>query len=290
MPRMLWPSMRRAMKKSKIKLSANVLAPDAQAVPGMLACTGPLEEVFPRLRSMGYEGVELITVDPITLDLAALDRLLAAWNLEMVAVNTGRLCGQMGLTLADPDPEIRREALSRTKEVMDFASHWGAPINMGILRGRFREGVPHEDTMAWMVDGLKELCGYGAARNVPIAIETVCFMQSNTVNTLAQAEELIRRVDSPLLGVMYDIFQMYLEERDLCLTVKEHISRCLHVHFADSNRLAPGRGAIDWGRLLAALRDAGYQGPASIELRPEPDQFTAARQAAETLLPHLAEW
>ena len=268
-------------------LCANVLTPETAVVQDMLAYCGSLPEVLPRLREMGYRGVELITVDPKTLDPVRLDGLLSANDMKVVAINTGRLCGELGMTISNPDPVARERALMRTREVIDFAAYWAIPINMGILRGAYLSGVSREETYRLTVEALGSLCEYAAPCKVDIAIETVCFMQCNFLNTLAESRALIQDVGSPALGVMYDLFQMYIEERDIYQAIAEFMPLCRHVHFADSNRRAPGEGAMDYPKLVSSLKEAGYSGPVSVEIRPLPDQDAAARAAAEYVLPLL---
>jgi sugar phosphate isomerase/epimerase len=38
-----------------------------------------------------------------------------------------------------------------------------------------------------------------------------------------------------------------------------------HIHFNDPNRRGPGEGELEFGPILAALRDGGYDGNAAIE-------------------------
>jgi len=60
-----------------------------------------------------------------------------------------------------------------------------------------------------------------------------------------------------------------------------------YIHFADSNRLAPGQGHLDFDDVFQGLEKAGFDGWASIEIFPKPDPDTAAKQAAEFILPRL---
>ena len=63
-----------------------------------------------------------------------------------------------------------------------------------------------------------------------------------------------------------------------------------YVHLADSNRLAPGRGHLDFTDVFRGLRQGGFDGWASIEILPRPDPDTAARQAAEAVTPMIEEY
>jgi sugar phosphate isomerase/epimerase len=60
-------------------------------------------------------------------------------------------------------------------------------------------------------------------------------------------------------------------------------NRLWHVHIADSNRQYPGSGHIPYGPIFATLRQMGYQGYISAELRPLPDPDTAAQKTIEFL-------
>lgn len=268
-------------------LAANVTTPEVQLVPGMLAYTGDLEQIFSNLHQNGYTGVEFITTDPACMDLPELEQLLKRYALEPVGVNTGRLCGGLGLTLSSPDPEIRLAAAQRTREVIDFAAHWGLPVNVGILRGKFLPDIPRQQTYAWTVDALRQLGEYSAASGVTLVLETVHQGMTNFLNTLDEAAQLIRDVNGRGIGVMYDVYQMDIEEPDLYDSISRYISLCRHVHLSDRERKVPGDNGLDFPGILAAIHAAGYHGAYSIEIAMEPDQQTAHRRAAEYLLPLL---
>lgn len=274
---------------NKTLLANNILTPEVRRVPNMMAYAADLEPSLKRLHAYGYTGVEWITTDPKTLDLAALDTLLKKYELQPVAVNTGRLCGELHLTLSDPDPAVRAGCIARAKEVLRFAEHWNVPINVGVLHGNYRDDVPREKTYRWTVEALQELCDFAGHRPKSILIETVCYFYSNFLNTLDEAMALIRDVASPAMGVMYDFVQMQIEERDALASARQWIDHCGHVHLAELSRRAPGCGSMDFSSIVKTLRSAGYRGAYSVELLPRPDQDTAAKQAADFLLPLLRE-
>lgn len=268
-------------------LCANVLTHEVPEIPEMWAYTGPLHDVMPRLRDLGYTGLEFITTDPKTLEPSEIDGMMKTYGMRPVGVNTGRLCGELGLTLTNPLRREREAAIRRTMEVIDFAANWGILVNIGILRGRYLDDVPHKKTYHFAVESLRRLCDYAAQRNVPMAIETVCFFQTNFIYTLDEAAALIKDVGSDNLGVMYDLFQMYLEEKDVCEAIIRHMPLCRHVHVADSNRRAPGEGGMDIPRFMRTLKAVGYDGAVSVEIRPLPDQDAAHKAAADFMLPLL---
>jgi len=67
---------------------------------------------------------------------------------------------------------------------------------------------------------------------------------------------------------------------DSIIQAKDYIT---HVHFADSNRWAPGCGHLDFTIIVQTLKKIGYQGYVSAEILPFPDPDNCARLTAETL-------
>jgi len=76
---------------------------------------------------------------------------------------------------------------------------------------------------------------------------------------------------------------MNIEEPCIEASIRAAGDRIFHFHVADSNRWHPGAGHLDFGSILRALRDTGYNGYVSGEFMPMPDADTGARRAIEYL-------
>jgi len=88
----------------------------------------------------------------------------------------------------------------------------------------------------------------------------------------------VRRVGSPNIKVLLDVFHMNIEELSIAAAIRTTGDKLGHLHIADSNRLAPGMGHVDFAEIAAALSDIGYQGWVSGEHLSLPDSFAAAKQ------------
>jgi sugar phosphate isomerase/epimerase len=84
-------------------------------------------------------------------------------------------------------------------------------------------------------------------------------------------------------GLLLDTFHMNIEEADITGSIRAGGDRIFHFHVADSNRLPPGAGHLDFKAILSALKATGYQGWVSGEFLPKPDAVTSARQAITCL-------
>ncbi len=78
---------------------------------------------------------------------------------------------------------------------------------------------------------------------------------------------------------------MNIEEKDMAGSLMEGGCLLWHVHFADSNRYAPGMGHLNFREFTAVLKGMGYNGYVSAEIIPVPDSLSSAKAWIETLRP-----
>lgn len=82
---------------------------------------------------------------------------------------------------------------------------------------------------------------------------------------------------------MPDIFHMNVEDVSITGELVRFADLISYIHFADSNRLAPGWGHLDFGSIVKALNDVNYNGWVSVEILPKPDPDSAAKKSIEYL-------
>lgn len=189
-----------------MKLCYQVATPDVAIADSVTAYQGSLEKSFGDLGRLGYDGVELMTLNPGKLDWNEVKETAEKNGLSVILVCTGEIFGQLGLSYTNPREEIRKEAIRRSREIIDFAGFLGANINIGRVRGQYCGELSREETENLAVEAFRELADYGAPRNVNIALETVTIMQTNFINTLAEGAAMVDRVDRPNFRLMMDIF------------------------------------------------------------------------------------
>jgi len=95
--------------------------------------------------------------------------------------------------------------------------------------------------------------------------------------------ELCRRVDSPAVKLLYDIYHMQVMEGDIIRTIRRHASAIAHYHTAGN----PGRGQPDgtqeiyYPAVYRAIAETGYAGFVSHEFLPPGDPLGALKLAFE---------
>lgn len=267
-----------------------IATPDVALASDVTALQGDLEQNFRLLSEIGYDGVEFMTIDPKKLNLPEIKALSEKYSLPIVLVCTGEVYGQLKLSFTDQDGVVQRKAIEKVKEIIEFASYFGANINIGRVRGFSDENDP-ESSLKLAVGALKELCDYAAPRGVNVLIEHIEKLETNFINTVTESCELVDLIKRENFRIMIDVFAMYHEEKDIYEIIKRYSPKYnLHVHLSDSDRYYPGHRDMDFDRIIKTFREAGFDGPFVEEVLQLPDQETAARKCFEHIQPILEKY
>ena len=263
---------------------ALAVAPENALPSAFVVFRDRLEVSLEKAAGLGYDGVELALLSRDQVDVPSINRLLKASGLEIPMVSTGQIFADTGVSFTDPDPAKRQKALDEFLGLMEVASELGAMINIGRLRGMLRDGESSEDLFdAGMDIALRR----AEELDVTIALEPVNRYEINFLNSCAQCAEVIDHLGSSRLKMMPDVFHMNIEDPSIEGSLREHASKIAYVHFADSNRWAPGRGHLDFASITDTLYSVDYPGWISAEILPHPDPDTAAAEAVNHLRNYL---
>jgi D-psicose/D-tagatose/L-ribulose 3-epimerase len=236
--------------------------------------------LFHRMRSLGFDFVELLVPEPGELDLAEARRALDDAGLKVV------LAARVNLqrNLASDDPAAHRAGIDYLRYAVDCAASLGAAVVGGPLTGNplvfaGRPPAPVEETeraarKERCVTGLKLAGDHAAAAGVSLAVEPLNRFESDVLCTTAQAIELLDAVDHPSVGLMLDTFHMHMEEASIAEAIRLAGARMIHFQANENHRGFLGTGSTDWVELCRALHDIGYRGPISLEpFRRNDDRF-----------------
>lgn len=274
---------------SSIKLGYVVATPDLRRDESITAYQGDTEAAFRRLHDLGYDGAELMIRDPDRLERAWFERLSTRYGIEVPALCTGEVFGQDHLSFMDPDEAVREQAVRRMRKIIDFASVFGAQVNIGRLRGQLHPDIPRERSLSWMYTALEMVADHAAPHGVTLTIEPVPRVEWNNIFTNRDGIEVVKKVGRANLRLMADVYAMNIEERSIAESFQEAQAYLAHIHISDSNRLAPGGGNMDFSRIAEAIRAIDYRGYVSAELIQYPDQDEAMETTIRVLKPLLRE-
>lgn len=241
-----------------------------------VAYKGEIEENISKIKSLGYDGVELAVRNPELLDVEYISSLTSTLCLPVPAIGTGQAYGEEGLSFTNPNPDIRRQAIDRIKSHIQFADRLNAVVIIGLIRGKTESEINISESQNYLIEALKECAGENS--NVNLAIEPINRYETNLVNTVESGLDLIEKTGMDNVGLLLDTFHMNIEEPSIIESIKNADDRIFHFHIADSNRWYPGAGHIDFKIILDTLDSIGYKKFVSAEIIPHPDPDTAAEK------------
>lgn len=226
------------------------------------------EEHYPiieKLKATGYDGVEVpvFTGDPEHYE--KLGRFIKSLGL---GVTTAGVMPGGGKSCVSADPNERAAALAHLKWMIDCASALGAELAAGPFHqplGEFTGSGPTLAENARVAEVHKLAAQYAGKSGIRLSVEPLNRFECYFLNTAAQAAALVKAVDEPNYGYLYDTFHFNIEENSLVEVIPATIGQINHVHISENNRGAPGTGHIAFQPVFAALKAAGYDGWMTVE-------------------------
>ena len=197
------------------------------------------------------------------------------------------------------NPRYHDEVIARTKARIDACADAGFPNVIAFTGYRWRDAedpksgaIPRDEGAANCVKGFKKLVGYAEKKRV-----TICLEHLNTRDNshpmkghpgyqgddLDYVAEIIRKVGSPRVRLLFDIYHVQVMHGDLIRRIEQTKDIIGHVHTAG----CPGRGELDdrqeikYPPVLRKLVEVGYQGYVGQEFIPTRKPLDGLRQAVK---------
>ena len=265
------------MTKRTIK-SAVTIALVSEIKTGPWIYWDDLDKSMSKAAALGFDAIELFTPSGNAIDDQLLTQLLKTHSLELAAVGTGAGKVIHGLTLTDPNPAIREEAISFISDMIVFGAQFNAPAIIGSMQGNVVNGIEREQSVAWLAEGLRILEKIAFEQGVFLIYEPLNRYETNMFNTLGAGVEFIQQKNLTNVKLLADLFHMNIEEVDSAKSILTHGNHIGHVHFADSNRRPIGNGQTNMTNIANALKEINYAGYVSAEAFPWPTPDDAAQQ------------
>lgn len=262
-------------------------------------------EATRRVAALGYTGIEIMADVPhawpaflpdeqkqgIRDALAKNHLAIANVNAFMMnAINDARQ-RYWHPSWIEPDVHYRQVRIDHTRRALTLARELGAPCITTEPGGPVERGSSWSQALRLFVEMLKPVAEHAEKEGVLLLVEPEPDL---LIEKAEQFEEFMKHIDSPAIGLNFDIGHFYCVGDDPAPTVHRLARWIRHVHLEDiaatrvHHHLVPGEGAIDFLPVLKALKAVGYPGWVTIELYPyvdDPD--AAARTARERILPLL---
>ncbi len=236
----------------------------------------PLERQCELAAQFGYDGLEIA---PFTLaetpdridhaEAARIRKVVESFGLVVTGLHW-LLVKPSGLSLTDPSAAVRTRTLDVVSRLVSLCAELGGTV---LVHGSPKQrqvaaGETHAVARARLRDFLADAARLAEAHGVVYCLEPLSAKETELVNTVAQAAEIIREVDSPALRTMIDCSAAGQSE---AVSLPELIDFWMptgligHVQVNDPNRRGPGQGEMRFAPIFAALERNGYDGTVAVE-------------------------
>ncbi|MGI9456296.1 MAG: sugar phosphate isomerase/epimerase family protein, partial [Aeoliella sp.] len=217
-----------------------------------------------KLKSMGYDGVELPMFGPDDAKFARLGKQLNDLGLGRTAV-TVRTEEDNPIS---SDASIRSKGVDATKAVLDSCASAGAELLVGPFHsalGTFSGAGPTDDEWKWGVESMRAVAEHAEKVGVTLAVECLNRFETYLLNTHADAARFASEVNHPNCMIMYDTFHANIEEKSVRQAIGASADLLAHVHISENDRSTPGSGGVSWDETFDALHAAKYDGWLTVE-------------------------
>jgi D-psicose/D-tagatose/L-ribulose 3-epimerase len=185
------------------------------------------------------------------------------------------VCTCLGLN--DFNPAIRNYHIERAKNVVELAAAFPTVKNLCFVPGEYMfQQKLLQPSLEWglVVEATRQVGKHAADRGLELAIELLPF-EFAFVKSLDTMERFLDEIGLENVKATIDVSHMWLM-RISPEEIARLRGRIAHVHISDCDGvnhgdLPPGRGNTPIDHYLAAIRDAGFAGTASVELEFPPD-------------------
>jgi hydroxypyruvate isomerase len=167
---------------------------------------------------------------------------------------------------------IERAAAAKVPNVITFSGN--------------RRGMPDDQAKDNCVAGLNRVKKMAEDSNVTICLELLNSKVDHKdyqCDHTAWGVDVIKRIDSPKVKLLYDIYHMQIMEGDIIRTIRDNIQYIAHFHTGG----VPGRHELDdtqelqWRTVTKAIADLNFQGYMAHEFVPTRDPMTSLGEAVK---------
>jgi sugar phosphate isomerase/epimerase len=265
-----------------------------------------IEDAIEKIAGLGYKGIEILADVPHAWPAGLLEerkesirKCLEKHRLTISNVNAFMMNAvadprqpywHPGWT--DPDPHYRAIRREHTKRALKLAQELGAPCITTEPGGRLTSEQTWQQAAETFYDELMPCVEVAENLRVKLLIEPEPDL---LIENFGQYLEFMTRIDSPWVGLNFDIGHAFCVKQDPQDWVIRMAPHTRHYHIEDiaatrvHRHLIPGTGAIDFAATLRAIAATGYDGWLTVELYPyidNPDD--AAREAHRYLTAMMA--
>ena len=230
----------------------------------------PFAERIKKVSRLGFKAIEFWLWDE--KDIGQIAKLTKELNIEINDIVINSPDGSIGGSLTKA--EDKDKYLERLKATIDIAHRLNCK-KLITCSGNEIPGISKENQLSNVIETLEEASQIAAKEDIVLLLEPLnsrvdhqgCFLTSSKMGF-----DIIKKVNSSNLKLLYDIYHMQIMEGNVLDTIKENISLIGHFHLAG----VPGRhelndGELNYPFIVKKIEELGYKGYFGLEYFPTLD-------------------
>ncbi len=149
---------------------------------------------------------------------------------------------------------------------IDAARILGSKVTIGLMRGLGSAASMDKD-LKDLKEAMLPLIDYADKKGVTLCLEAINRYETALLNSAESTVDFIaNELGNPdCVGILWDLFHANIEDIGFERSIKAMGKKLQHLHLADSNRMFPGYGHMDFNAILKAVKDSGYTEYCSFE-------------------------
>jgi D-psicose/D-tagatose/L-ribulose 3-epimerase len=233
----------------------------------------PFERQCELAAKLGYAGLELapFTLGDETYRMPAAERAAVRRTCADAGVAISGLhwllVAPKGLSITTADRAVWDRTVDVMRRLVELCADLGGDY---LVHGSpaQRQTGGDADAKARAETAWAAIAEDARTAGVTYCIEPLAKRETDFVNTVAEAAEILERIGNPALRTMIDTSAAALAEAEPVAALVERwmpSGLIAHVQLNDSNRRGPGQGNDRFAPVLAALKRTGYTGWLAME-------------------------
>ncbi len=219
-----------------------------------------LDDLCKEAVRIGLKGIDLVTPDQYSVvqQHGLVPSMTSGSKPNTIPIGLNRLENHNAV-LESLKNDITQAAAAKVPNVITFSGNRG--------------GMPDGEGLENCAIALNKIKSYAEEKNVTVNLELLNSKVNHKdymADHSAWGVELMKRVNSPRVKLLFDIYHMQIMEGDLIRTIRENLDFIGHFHTGGN----PGRHELDdtqevnWRGVAKAIADTGYTGFFSHEFVP----------------------
>jgi hydroxypyruvate isomerase len=230
----------------------------------------PVPDTLALLSRLGFHGYEMFEWRDAKM-LEAFLQVKDKYPLtcECIVGNKGVTAPRCGVV----NPRERDEFVREMTIATEMAKRVRSP-QLVTLTGNELGGMPRSEQKTNAIAALRAIAPVLEKNGITAVVEILNTYVDHSgyfLYYVRDGAELIDRVGSPNVKLLFDIYHVQIMEGNLIENIRNNIDRIGHFHIGDvPGRHEPGTGEINYRNVFRAIYEMGdrYKGSAALEYRP----------------------